>query len=259
MTYYIYFIERTTENNTVRELIAVDNLIKIKGYEVNETNTFGVKLKGERTEAITYLTKVVKNNIEELKEEFKALCNKKGYSLKYCYNNKKYLILPAVQEKKGVYKDNDLIIHQIGYPYLPKENEVMFLGNINKDKETDITEFKTYYSNWKEKSIRALKRGKPYQQAILIGFLLAYNQYLWENSYERPTIKLVKIGITYTTIIKYNALIKDFYSRVKETLSGAAQEVLINDTAYTYLNSEELLLKYYQYIEDFWEYFLSNK
>lgn len=185
MKRYIYIIEKNVINNletAVRKLVATEEILKIKEKVINKENSFGVKITPHRTETITYVTEITTSTISEMRKEFINLVIKYNINLQYDYNNKRYLIIKEGEKREGVWKDSNLIFHELRPNMIEKETyEISFKPQeIDKENEEEIeiiSDFTSYYKEWLDKFCKLCKYNN-YYYALFVSFILTINKYV---------------------------------------------------------------------------------
>lgn len=120
MKFYGYLVQRQKENNnTYRYILILDKKIYIKEKVVDRTNLIGVKLFREGAETISYIGSCEEEDLDLFRD---ILLEKYNLSIYIEKQGHRYFILNRGASKKGVWKENNLIVHQLkGYENLDKE------------------------------------------------------------------------------------------------------------------------------------------
>lgn len=255
MTYYIYITQRENANSCIREILAVENKITINDKEINNNNKFGIIFIADKTQTFNYYTKINVNNLKELKKELEKIVEEKELSLKYIYNNKIYLIL-AKKKKTGVWKDNDLIIHQVRPHQIINYNKHILIGNKKENEEIVLThEFVKYYKEWEQNLKWMLANRYEYNYSLIISFILTFNKYLSQG---------IKAERAITKDIYHNKIIETeqgyYFSSIGKTYSTKEQfEYYISPSYY----GKEIKQDFYSSLSAFqlnyaYQYFISD-
>ena len=176
MKRYIYIIQSENLNNQInREIIATEKILILNNKKINQFNKFSVIVKPNKTIGISFLKEIYFNNLKELKESLNKIVSEKKLSLKYQYSGKKYIIIP-IKNNSGVFKENDLIIHQILNSNFNSLEE-FYIGKNNFIPEEKTYEFEKYFKNWKSN----LDKFLFVENSLLKSFILTFNNYLNSN------------------------------------------------------------------------------
>ena len=87
------------------------------------------------------------------------------------------MAVPSPRNRKGVWHENDLIIHQVGITSPPHEAEVVLLGDIpKKEALKDFTD-EDYFGLWEDLLTKLIEHGENIYVAMFTSFALAYTKY----------------------------------------------------------------------------------
>lgn len=181
--FYCYIIQVETENQISRKLIAKQEKIKISNKIIDQNNKIGIIVKSKRTIVISYIKEV--KTIKELEE----LSKEKQLLLKYNIKEKEFFIIPSKKEKIGVWKDNDLIFHELRLN-MNNNNESIFIeynNNNNNKKDLFAREASVFFRSWESKLVRSLLNQDKSNLELLLfkTFVLTLNDYALKNSKQK--------------------------------------------------------------------------
>lgn len=264
MIRHLYILQRESYCDFSREMIAVEDYLEVNNIIINNQNKIGIKLNNNynSTLSITYLSILKSKSLKEFQRELQKIVNEKGISCKYIYNNKLYLCLAAPRKKVGVWRDNDLIIHQVGYPTIYREAEIVPLGDV---KPTNVVVFGPgeYFELWKDNVEFLLRRRKPLHVAFFLGFVLAYTKYYYDLGGHAYNKNFPYHQLDCCRGIKDLGVVKDltsaqFRKYVAPALNGDP-EFGVLDYTFSMLDGAQLTKAYYNYIIPFWDKYFANK
>lgn len=257
MIRYLYIIEKQSFNNleaSIRKILATEKELELKGQKINKENNFGVRIKPCRTETITYIGKIECDSLKELKYEFNKVVKKENLNLEYTYNDKKYIIIRVGEKREGVWKDGNLIFHELRPNMIEKET-IEVVSDIQKEeKEETSNDFTDYYGKWK-KRLNKLTNIKSYQKALFISFILTINEYITREQISYPKtiiyhyqllndLKIITKGIPYYTLSQYKKYIEPTYR-------GKVNNLEAKNQFYSALSSEQIYSYYNFFVKDF--------
>lgn len=262
MKRYLYVVQRQSPTTFVRELQAFEQPLEIKGEFIDENNKFGTDFRGDLTESVTFLGIYEYKNLREMRKGLQNLSNSFNLSCRYTYDKKLYLIA-AQQHREGVWRDRDLIFHQVRPHMVDNGSEHIVIGKDTEEdggESVDNNSFSAEFPKWKENYECLLQMGFDRQNALLLSFILVFNAFTNKDvtvseALNRP-IFCLKI-YNYCGVLgiedlgKVNCINrKQFYWYVKQSYFGEGNLLNVHKF-YSSLTGFQLTNAYNYFIEEF--------
>lgn len=260
MIRHLYHIQRNSINNKpTRELRCTEDYISINNKQIDNINKTGVKIKYDKEEVICYIGEIRGQDLKEFQTRLQEIVEDKGLCCKYTYNNQQYLAIPSPRNRKGVWHENDLIVHQVGLISPPHEAEVVFLGEVpKKDTLKDFTD-EQYFGLWEEHLQTLSDRGLNIYVAMFASFCLTYTKYYNDRAHIKYEFQNIFFHIScrrgIEEISRVQRLMRqqfDFY--VAPALHGSINAIQPDLSLYSPLNAKQLNDAYKFYIQTFWNW-----
>lgn len=263
--WYVYLVERSNPYCKVKELRAVQNIIKVNKIEIDSKSKFGARFQGDRTETFSFLAEIDGRFVitnEDLEEKLEPFVKKYGTACFYEFLGKDYLILPVSDEKMGVWHEDGCIFHQVRPNSISRKSEVVLLGNSSSNDDEEImVGFNTeeYFKVWKQSLFGLLCRGVALSCAVLASFAQAYNYWLYMSHYPAHYIYKNEVNRLRNGQAYYNSngalsvqAAYAYYPRYwVHTWKGMTIDL---KEFYSSLSAAQLTYAYYLYIVEFWDY-----
>lgn len=125
--------------------------------------------------------------------------------VKYTIEGKNYLILPPKRNRIGVFKENDLIFHQLRPNQVRNEDKSVFIGNNIKEEAEQAKEWEDggfasekWFGKWAARLVRSLMccRGANVEVLFLETFVLTLNEYCFPRRPKDCDVKHLTLEYT---------------------------------------------------------------
>lgn len=264
MIMHIYMVERQTQQQTIREMIASQDYLVIDNIIIDNQNNKYIKIDNNsaRCSLIQLLSSEEVSSLQEFQTRIQKIVNEKGVSCKYKYNNQNYLCLAQPREQLGVWSDNGVIWHQLTVPNFIKPTDIVVLGP-DKDPSEFSFDDEEYQKLWFENIKWLLCRRKPFPTAFYLGFVLAYSKFEYDRSggaaftarYPYHQIDchcgIIEMGVPQLTD-------EQFKKYVLPAIKGKPQYGVL-DFTFSMFSGSQLTKAYYHYIIPFWDKYFAKK
>lgn len=260
MIRYLYIIQRNSINNKpIREMRATEDYIEVNNIKIDNVNRTGVKLKYDKEELVQYIGKIEQEDFKKFQTTLQSIVELKGLCCKYNYNNQQYLAIPSPRNRKGVWHEGDLIVHQVGTFNANRDGEVVLLGDV--EKKTELKDFtdEQYYSLWEQNLNTLINRGENIYLAMFMSFILAYTKYYNDRAQIKPQYRVWFYHISCCRGIEELSVVKhltpqQFNYYIEPALHANINAIQPDKSLYTPLSVKQLTKAYNYYIQNFWNW-----
>lgn len=194
--------------------------------------------------------------------------------VKYTIEGKNYLILPPKRNRIGVFKDNDLIFHQLRPNQVRNEDKSVFIGNNIKEEEEKVKEWEDggfasekWFGKWAARLVRSLMccRGANVEVLFLETFVLTLNEYYFTNY--KPANRVNHLTLEYTPAQSYHIkqigvpapyTNEQYKAWIAPTLEGKIDHLSSHEDFYSYF-SDIVLNFHYKHCYPLFKQYLKEK
>lgn len=260
MTRYLYHIQRNSINNKpIRELKCTEDYIVVNNKQIDNINNIGIKIKYNKEELIQYIGKIEGQDLKDFQTRLQSIVEDKGLCCKYIYNNQQYLAIPSPRNRKGVWHEGDLIVHQVGITSPQHEYENVLLGNAPKKEELKNFTDEDYFGLWEDLLTKLIERGENIYAAMFTSFALAYTKYYNDRAKIKYSYGICFYHLCFRRGLDELSIVKRLTSQqfnyyVLPALGGRIEAVQPDMSIYTPLSGNQINKAYRFYAQQFWNW-----